>query len=197
MDPYIYINKHSLSPELCKDIIDIYEKTQNKHKATTLGGVNENVLKAMQCSIDNITDKEWPVIHDFLKSELERNLKRYMKTLDAQIGDGKTYQHLNGQIRYVGFHINKYEHENEGKYVYHTDGSLCIREGSDMRRRITFIWYLNEVVEGGETEMKGNMRIKPESGKLLLFPSTWTYPHSSLKTISNDKYVIIGWLYAR
>ena len=192
MDPYIYINKHSLSPELCKDIIEIYEKTQNKHRATTLNGMNEDVFNAMQCYIKNITDKDWPTIHEFLKQELTNNLKTYMKTLDDQIGDGNTYQHLKEGIIYNGFHINKYECNNEGKYDYHIDRYLT--KGMDQERHITFIWYLNDVKEGGETEMKGNIRIKPESGKLLLFPSTWTYPHCSRKTISNDKYVIVGWL---
>ena len=192
MDPYIYINKHSLSPELCKDIIEIYEKTQNKHRATTLNGMNEDVFNAMQCYIKNITDKDWPAIHEFLKQELTNNLKTYMKTLDDQIGDGNAYQHMKEDIIYNDFHINKYECKNEGKYEYHIDRYLT--KGMDQERHITFIWYLNDVAEGGETEMRGNMRIKPEAGKLLLFPSTWTYPHCSRKTISNDKYVIVGWL---
>ena len=192
MDPYIYINKHSLSPELCKDIIEIYEKTQNKYRATTLGGLNEDVFKAMQCGIENITDPNWQTIHEFLKQELTNNLKRYATILDSQIGDGNTYQHLKEGIIYNDFHINKYECKNEGKYDYHIDRYLA--KGLNQERCITFIWYLNDVAEGGETEMKGNIRIKPEAGKLLLFPSTWTYPHCSRKTISNDKYVIVGWL---
>lgn len=192
MDPYIYINKHSLSPDICKDIIEIYEKTQNKQKATTLGGLNETVLTATQCHIDNITDTNWPPIHEFLQKELKINLGNYMKILDNQIGDGNSYKHIAHDIIYNGCHINKYECANEGKYDYHIDRYLT--KGMDQERYITFIWYLNDVEEGGETEMRGNMRIKPETGKLLLFPSTWTYPHCSRKTISNDKYAIVGWL---
>jgi hypothetical protein len=192
MDPYIYINKHSLAPELCKYIIDIYEKTQNKYRATTLGGVNEDTFKATQCNIEDITDPNWTPIHEFLNQELTNNMKKYMKTLNDQIGDGKTYQHFKEDIIYNGFHINKYECNNEGKYDYHIDSYLT--KGMEQERYITFIWYLNDVAEGGETEMRGNMRIKPESGKLLLFPSSWTYPHCSQTTISNDKYVIVGWL---
>ena len=118
MDTYIYINKHSLSPELCKDIIEIYEKTQNKHRATTLGGLSENILKAMQCSIQNITDTNWQTIHKFLQKELARNVKTYAKMLDNQIGDGNTYQHIKDNIIYNDFHINKYECKNEGIEVY-------------------------------------------------------------------------------
>ena len=115
MDPYIYINKHSLSPELCKDIIEIYEKTQKKHRATTLGGLNEDVFKAMQCGIGNITDKDWPTIHELLKQELLNNLKTYANMLDNQIGDGKTYQHFKEDIIYDDFHINKNEFKKEVK----------------------------------------------------------------------------------
>lgn len=194
MDPYIYINRNSLSSDICKDIIEIYEKTQNKHRATTIGGLNEDVLSALQCPSHNITDDEWPTIHSFLLRELTNNLKTYAKVLDSQIGDGNIYRHMKDDLKliYNEFHINKYESNNGGKYDYHIDRYLN-KEMND-ERHITFIWYLNDVIEGGETEIKGNIKIKPETGKLLLFPSTWTYPHCSRPTISNDKYAIVGWL---
>ena len=194
MDPYIYINRNSLSSDICKDIIEIYEKTQNKHRATTIGGLNEDVLRAFQCPIQNITDDEWPTIHSFLLQELTNNLKTYAKVLDSQIGDGNIYRHMKDDLKliYNEFHINKYESNNGGKYDYHIDRYL--NKEMNEERHITFIWYLNDVTEGGETEIKGNIKIKPETGKLLLFPPTWTYPHCSRPTISNDKYVIVGWL---
>ena len=192
MDPYIYINRNSLSSDICKDIIEIYEKTQNKHRATTIGGLNEDVLRAFQCPIQNITDDEWPTIHSFLLQELTNNLKTYAKVLDSQIGDGNIYRHMKDDLKYNEFHINKYESNNGGKYDYHID--RYFNKEMNEERHITFIWYLNDVTEGGETEMKGHIKIKPEVGKLLLFPSTWTYPHCSRPTISNDKYAIVGWL---
>ncbi len=194
MDPYIYINRNSLSSDICKDIIEIYEKTQNKHRATTIGGLNEDVLRAFQCPIQNITDDEWPTIHSFLLQELTNNLKTYVKVLDSQIGDGNIYRHMKDDLKliYNEFHINKYESNNGGKYDYHIDRYL--NKEMNEERHITFIWYLNDVIEGGETEIKGNIKIKPETGKLLLFPPTWTYPHCSRPTISNDKYAIVGWL---
>jgi len=194
MDPYIYINRNSLSSDICKDIIEIYEKTQNKHRATTIGGLNEDVLRAFQCPIQNITDDEWPTIHSFLLQELTNNLKTYAKVLDSQIGDGNIYRHMKDDLKliYNEFHINKYESNNGGKYDYHIDRYL--NKEMNEERHITFIWYLNDVTEGGETEIKGNIKIKPETGKLLLFPPTWTYPHCSRPTISNDKYAIVGWL---
>jgi hypothetical protein len=36
--------------------------------------------------------------------------------------------------------------------------------------------------------------IKPKSGKLLIFPACWTYPHRGTMPISDDKYIITGWI---
>jgi hypothetical protein len=50
--------------------------------------------------------------------------------------------------------------------------------------------------EGGETELCIDLKIKPEKGKLLIFPASWLYPHSGKMPISNDKYIVTGWIYA-
>ena len=50
--------------------------------------------------------------------------------------------------------------------------------------------------EGGETQFWDNYKVKPQKGKLVLFPASWTYPHSGLMPISHDKYIITGWIYS-
>ena len=62
-------------------------------------------------------------------------------------------------------------------------------------RLINFIWYLNDVEEGGETEFFGNYRIKPTQGKIVFFPSEWFYPHQGKTPLSNNKYILTGWLH--
>ena len=66
----------------------------------------------------------------------------------------------------------------------------------DQERHITFIWYLNDVNDGGETAFDGIYKIRPKSGKLVLFPASWTYPHCGKMPLSSDKYIITGWIYA-
>jgi hypothetical protein len=61
-------------------------------------------------------------------------------------------------------------------------------------RFITFIWYINDVNIGGETEFIDGTKILPKQGKLLMFPSSWTYTHRGNMPISSDKYIIVGWL---
>ena len=59
----------------------------------------------------------------------------------------------------------------------------------------TYLWYLNTVIEGGETVFWDSYKIKPEAGKIVLFPACWTFPHTGKMPISNDKYIITGWIY--
>ena len=77
--------------------------------------------------------------------------------------------------------------------MYHID--FQIETLKKRYRVITYLWYLNDVHEGGETEVLGTIKIKPEAGKLLLFPSTWTYPHCALIPKSGPKYIVTGWVY--
>ena len=78
-----------------------------------------------------------------------------------------------------------------GYHVWHNEcGS---REKCN--RILTFIAYLNDVEEGGETEfLYYPKRIKPEQGKIILFPGALTHTHRGNPPISNTKYIITGWV---
>lgn len=62
-------------------------------------------------------------------------------------------------------------------------------------RLVTFQIYLNDVAEGGETEfLYLHKRYKPTAGTLLIWPATYTHTHRGNPPLSNEKYVITGWL---
>jgi hypothetical protein len=90
--------------------------------------------------------------------------------------------------------IQKYN-KGIGKYVYHNDFQIENNSDKYKYRVITFLWYLNTVDEGGETEFWDSYKIKPLSGKLLLFPANWCFQHRGIMPISDNKYIITGWLY--
>jgi hypothetical protein len=115
------------------------------------------------------------------------NVNKYYKTIETNI-----FNNSINFFQYDFFIIQKYI-KNEGIYTYHNDFNYepC------RYRLITFIFYLNSIDHGGETEFKnGKYKIKPEQGKLLLFPASWTYPHCGKTPYSEDKYIITGWLYS-
>ncbi len=65
----------------------------------------------------------------------------------------------------------------------------------NMRRVATFILYLNDVEEGGETEfLYYPKRVKAKTGRFILWPAGFTHTHRGNPPISNTKYIVTGWV---
>lgn len=63
------------------------------------------------------------------------------------------------------------------------------------RRLIAWILYLNDVEEGGETEfLYQRKRVSSKTGRLLMFPAGFTHTHRGNPPLSNEKYILTGWL---
>lgn len=80
---------------------------------------------------------------------------------------------------------------SEGYHVWH-----CENSGFTNRNRfLTWILYLNDIDEGGETEfIHLSERIKPKTGRLVIFPAGWTHAHRGNPPLSNTKYIATGWM---
>ena len=186
----VHINQNSISRELCDDIINLFSQEKNRYPGETTGGVNTKVKDTTDFIITDGGPK-WDKINKVLEKELSNNVTEYIKKCNNNVEP--EYNVLNSSyLTTYSMQLQKYK-KNVGKYVYHQDG-LC--DFNDRKiRRITFLWYLNDVTEGGETEFWSKYRITPEVGKLILFPADWTFPHTGKIPISNDKYIITGWLW--
>jgi hypothetical protein len=201
LENYFYINHYSLSKELCNDIINYFEiEETGKYEGNTGGGLRKDIKDTLDFQIPTKNEKNklhWNKIRDLLERELNNNVKTYVK----KINDAITINEENSENKYKVFdkfisfetiQIQRYT-KKQGRYIYHQD--FLAEWESKKYRVITFIWYLNDVDEGGETEFWTTYKVKPEAGKLVLFPATWTFPHRGMIPISNDKYIITGWLY--
>lgn len=185
---FIYINNNSISPELCTKIIETYEKDPNKFKGITSNGLVTTIKNTLDCMIADNSDKSsmWYDINLLLYEQLTKDLVSFNKTIFEKYG----FHLFSDKLCDTGFMIQRYT-KNEGIFIYHEDFYII----KTHHRVITFIWYLNDVQEGGETEFCGDFRIKPTTGKLVLFPASWCYPHCGFMPLSDDKYIITGWLY--
>jgi hypothetical protein len=188
-DDFIISYPNNLTREFCEKIIEKYEQhKQEQHVGVTAQGINLSVKKTMDLFI---SDKpSWKKEDTILHMALNSALRDYYNTIPKQYDFHNTY---NKNIQDKGYQIQKYN-KNEGFYIWHNDFSV-LEDAS--YRILTFLWYLNDVNEGGETEFISGVKIKPECGKLVIFPSTWGARHRGVMPISNDKYIITGWIYTR
>ena len=81
--------------------------------------------------------------------------------------------------------------KGEGYHLWHYE-SYAIK----LRNRLmAFMLYLNDVKEGGETEfLYQKCRFKPERNTFLIWPSYYTHAHRGNPPLSNDKYILTGWV---
>ena len=83
-------------------------------------------------------------------------------------------------------------HPTQGYHQWH-----CEYEGhfEADRRILSWILYLNDVEEGGETEfLYQSLRIKPKKGTFIMFPGCFTHTHRGNPPISGVKYIATGWM---
>jgi GR25 family glycosyltransferase involved in LPS biosynthesis len=183
----IYTYNNAISPLLCKTIISMYEKEDSI--LNVVSGDTNNFI------ISN-NDLKWKKIYSFLNKELLQNVKIYLKNLNIikNFNIFSTEYIGNSFLQYDSSFIIQKCLKNEGENEYYHD----LNSGFDKSRSciITFIYYLNDIEVGGETEICGHTIINPTAGKLLLFPTSWTFPYCRKMPISSDKYIITGWVYA-
>jgi len=79
---------------------------------------------------------------------------------------------------------------SEGYHIWHFESS-----GKELQNRTTsFILYLNDVNEGGETEfLYQKLRVKPLKNRLVLWPAAYTHIHRGNPPLDESKYILTGW----
>jgi hypothetical protein len=185
--------QNSLGKLICENIIKIFNDNPNKLvDGITGGGLNKEFKNTKDLHSNELTEnEEWNIIEGILRRELNTKLMMYY----YDINDGKMLDSVFNPYTITsdsGFQIQQYK-AKEGHYnSVHSDFMLD-KQGF---RTLTYLWYLNDVEEGGETLFHNGKKIRPETGKLLIFPALWSYPHSGLMPISNDKYILTGWIYS-
>jgi hypothetical protein len=191
MDDCVIEFKNSLSKPLCDEIIEFYETEEDKYPGNTFSGINKNVKDTTDFTIPK-NNLKWEKIEKALYKELSLKLKIYFSKLNKKYFENFNYLNYFKDTYAKLFLVQKYE-KKVGKYIYHVDDY----DSHNDHRIITYLWYLNTIEEGGETVIWNDIKIKPEKGKLLLFPSNWCFPHTGKIPLSDNKYIITGWIYVK
>ena len=180
----IYEMHNALDPKTCENIIQQFRHDDRKSQGiTTSGYINNELKKSTDLAISDLD--EWEKTDSILFRSLEENLEEYAVRTNEIIGRPL----WSDQIKDTGYNVKRYR---AGDYFnWHVD-SQTYQDG--WTRTIACIWYLNEVEEGGETEFAFGHKIVPETGKLILFPATWNFPHRGLSPIQGNKYIITSFV---
>lgn len=196
-DLFVQVFDNVIKDEVCKDIIDVFENYKDKQtNGHTAGGYTPQtkITKELYFRFGEPLYKFDDIIH----SGLRKGYFKYIENLGTHYSKIENYN-WHKDLGDTGYQLQKYI-KNEGRYKWHVDTSddldYITRNGV---RKYAFIFYLNDVDEGGETGfiIESVKNTKPNAGRLLIFPTTDQYVHCGFMPKSNDKYMITGWLHTK
>jgi prolyl 4-hydroxylase len=171
----------ALDPALCAEMIASFEKLAQFHARNGRGVMTQLEDSAWtELNVSQVADN---ALKDFFRAQVFRYLDEYNQALGLTLA-------IPQRERIEQLRIKRYIVEENDQFQAHFDALdyTC-------NRYLVFIWYLNDVPEGGETEFPDlDLRIEARAGRLLVFPPYWMFQHAGLPPKSNDKYIISTYL---
>tara|TARA_R100001443_G_scaffold87472_1_gene93968 strand:- start:165 stop:797 length:633 start_codon:yes stop_codon:yes gene_type:complete len=173
-----------VSPELCKKLINIFEKEKDSKAYDRYN--SEKMAKGIKddLAISFSKSNNWP-------DEIEEVCKILRDALS--IYDQKTgYANFCGiiDLHFTTIKIQK-TIPGGGYHVWHTERS---HRDLSCKRALVWTMYLNDIKEGGETEfLMQKQRIKAKTGRVCIFPADYPYVHRGNPPLQKDKYILTSW----
>jgi len=177
LDQLIQIHEEALSPQTCQDLIEIFEANEDKQ---------EFVDREKKPCFTQFNLTEHSADYKALHNQLIRNTQEYRDGYFEFI-DRRVFPDTHA---FEQFRIKRYNPGGDERFDTHVD----VIDHPTARRFLSFMWYLNDVDEGGLTVFD-DLSVKPQTGKLIIFPPLWMFPHRGEAPISNPKYILSTYLH--
>jgi len=167
-----------LTKENCQHLIDKFEDSKIQWQKTEL----EDHRSFTEININ--LHEDWQEYVKILYTSLNSFIEKYAKEFNITNNWPEKYGWE--QIRF-----KKYEVNNKDEFKEHVD----VMDYASAKRFLVFFLYLNDN-EGGLTSFSEyDINVKPEQGKLLMFPPLWTHKHTAHKPLKEPKYIIGSYLH--
>lgn len=163
----IFTIENIISVKECQDYIELTERAG--YCAATI-----NTNKGFELRPD-IRNNERVIIDNF---EIAKNLWKKIALKIPSILDGRQAISLNERLRFYRYDVGQY-------FAPHYDGAFHRENGE--QSLLTFMIYLNDDFEGGETNF-GGITIKPQTGMALVFEHRLL--HEGCTVTKGRKYVL-------
>ncbi|MCT6699758.1 2OG-Fe(II) oxygenase [Rheinheimera sp. 4Y26] len=220
MSDFIEIYEDALSPQLCAELIKAFDQSPFLVPGRTGGGVDRekkistdlylndhaqyrDLLQQVIAVTTQYAAEYFKKYHFALIAPVALTVQ-HPKTGEpvalthenyAEIGADKAEDFMKVLYRLGPIQAQKYQ-AGIGNYNYwHCEVFPQAPLNEPLHRTLLFMFYLNDVVEGGETEFYyQNKAIRPKAGRMVIAPAYFTHTHRGCVPKSNDKYILTSWI---
>jgi hypothetical protein len=130
---------------------------------------------------------------DYYYKEMADVTAKMYQALDLAVDHYSTqvYPFAKANIKNREESINLLRYGKTGHLPAHQDQGVSTRV-------LSSVMYLNDDYEGGEIEFaNSNVKIKPEAGSIIFFPSNFLYVHEVLPITNGYRYSMPHWFHNR
>lgn len=175
MFPFVKVFENVLAKNLCDELIEEFDKTENEFIIR-----DNDVIKFTEINFNK--SEKWNEVVQYMLQLCNYYQHEYMK--EFQIDDIQ-FPH---EYAFEEFRMKRYLPNNHDEFKLHVD----VTDHASAKRYLSYLFYLNDVEEGGETTFGRNNEIviKPVAGNLMMFPPMWNYIHAGKKPLSGKKYIL-------
>ena len=178
---YIRYYDGALPADFCTQLIDAFEKSahlQQQHGRGHQAGLDNSAW--VEVNVSRFADAAFL---GFFHAQIDKFLGEYNRSLPLTLP-------IPTSIKLDELRIKRYRAGSNDNFEPHFDAYERMSA-----RYLVFLWYLNDVAEGGETQFVDlDVKVAPRAGRLLMFPPYWMFQHAGLPPLSNDKYIISTYL---
>jgi predicted 2-oxoglutarate/Fe(II)-dependent dioxygenase YbiX len=161
--------------------LSVFDPDESNRTKTTKFSVDKKVRDTQMVDFGDLFDPVVELYHDLVQNII--NPFYNFKIRDSEVPQLLKYQ--------AGGH---YMPHVDGESLWQApDGDVFWRKSTD--RDLSTVIFLNDEFEGGEFVFPDyRIRIKPEPGLLICFPSTHEYLHAVEPVIKGTRYSIVNWM---
>tara|TARA_R100001086_G_C11810587_1_gene251419 strand:- start:107 stop:703 length:597 start_codon:yes stop_codon:yes gene_type:complete len=126
--------------------------------------------------------------------DLENLMDNFNTAFDHYVTETSARELYDDKFFYTKIKIQK-TLPTQGYHIWHIEHG----KGFFMEpRAFVYTIYLNDVEAGGETEfLHQSVRVKPVTGRIVIWPAGFPYVHRGNPPLSGEKYILTSWMNVR
>jgi 2OG-Fe(II) oxygenase superfamily len=172
----LYLNHH---PEYQDDLAEILKVT-TRHAEAYFRKYHFALIAPLALTLaDPATGQPVAVTHENYEQVAAPKATDLMRTL-YRLGQVQAQKYAQGSGNYNYWHCEVFPEAGTNEALHRT---------------LLFMFYLNDVAEGGHTEFFYQQRaIQPKAGRMVIAPAYFTHTHRGCTPTSGDKYILTSWI---
>jgi len=218
---HIEIYNNSLSGDFCEQLITKFESSGNRlTPGRSSGGIDKSRKDSVDLAISSYPD--WQPITQQISQVVHRYLVAYArkyshllfgavgtKLRNARTGDVTVVTHklieelpdeglmdlVCKMYKLAPINLQRYTEGVGGYHKWHSEISPSDPNCEVLHRTLFYIFYLNDIADGGETSFYYQERkVEARRGRLVISPAGFTHTHKGEVPHSDDKYILASWI---